>query len=546
MLRSLFVLLLCSATSACQSSIVVDAGPQPDAGGPTGRLTLESEPSVTLAFGEQAEVAVRYTEGDAPVSGVEVRFALEGRAHDSTLLERDLAVLTNADGRARISLLAGSVAAAFRVRASSDRAAPIYVDVSIGNMGFGGLTIGAVYSGRREGAVRRVVELYSEMDCATLAELPPFPDRTMTLEDAMVGEVSFVALPAGISYAILGRVEGADGATLATACADGIVIVAEQETRVDLAFEDAPLVIEGGYDVELAIAPSTTSTWAADLAAAAGLARVELAGSGASLYLDALDQELRDRGEVAAADALLLERTVAVGSLTTQLDAAGVGPSVAVVALAGRVNDRLTRIAIGGPLAIDTELAVSWMPASIAAGAIGDPDSPPLILDPASIVAQLAPSIELAWQPETDVLDVPSLTLTLPLGTLILATLEAEAAATGASDPSALLVDGAGCDVLASWIAEDPTLAPVCDASCAEASCTRALGTVMDAIDAALLSADAARSAISLTGTVTARDINGDLTVDLLTGTGLTGEWSDALAPGDPIGGEITGARVLP
>src|SRR5688500_14125131 len=269
--RLLVFSILCFATSGCSpTEYFVDAGPDDAAAAPSGRLVIESEPSVTLAFGEEAALVVRYTEDDEPVAGATIQFALEGRAHDSTIAG-DLEIATDAEGRVSTAVLAGSTAAVFRVRISAERAAPAYVNVSVGNMGFGALTVGAVYSGGREAAARRVISVYSEMDCVAPEDLPPFPDRTITIEDPMVDETRFVALPAGLRYAIVGRVEGASGATLATACADAVFVDVEGEARVDLVFEDEPLALAESYDVELGLAPTATSTLASEIAAAAGL-----------------------------------------------------------------------------------------------------------------------------------------------------------------------------------------------------------------------------------------------------------------------------------
>lgn len=525
------------------TAIVADAGPSPDAGGPTGLLTIESAPSLTLAFGDPAEIVVRYTEDGAPVEGVTVRFGLEGRAHDSTV--QDLERTTQSDGRVTTALLAGSERTVFRVRVSADRAAPAYVDVAVGDMGFGTLVVGAVYAGRRESVAQRVVRIYAETDCAPLEMLPALPDREIILDDEMEVEGSAV-LAAGLRYAVVGRVEGTGGGTLATACMDGVMIQPDMERRVDLVFEDAPLILEGDYAMELELAPSDTRAMAAALTATAAKARIELAGSGASLYLDALEDELAARGDGATADALAVERVTGMpdDSLEARLDAASVGPSNAIRLLVMRLDARFGRVAVSGPFAI-TASSGTWSAAEISIGAIGDPDSPPLALDATEIRAPITTNIALEWREAEDTVAVAPLSMSLPVGALVDATLAAEARAMALADASDLLLEGAGCEVLAAWIAESPTLA-TCDADCAQAACARALDSLLESITAATMAADEARHMIEVSGDVSAADHDGDLLVDALLGEMLAGRWTGSLGDGgDPLTGALRATRVI-
>lgn len=229
------------ALVACgPTELVVDAGPVADAGGPAGHITIESEPALTLSFGEEATLVARYTRDGAPVAGVPIRFALEGAAHDATVTA--LSLQTDAEGRVETSVIAGSVASAFRVRVSGERAAPAYVDVSISNQGFGALVAHAEYDGRRTEATRRVLSLYSDTSCDPPGGLPGFPDRMATLDDPETTEARWGALPAGLSYTLVGRVEGPTGAALATACVDGIEVVRDDEVYAALDFSDEELI----------------------------------------------------------------------------------------------------------------------------------------------------------------------------------------------------------------------------------------------------------------------------------------------------------------
>ncbi|HJL18941.1 MAG TPA: hypothetical protein RMH99_24985 [Sandaracinaceae bacterium LLY-WYZ-13_1] len=534
---------------ACGTTeVMLDGGSSPDAGGPTGQLAVESEPALALTFAEGAPIRVRYTEEGSPVSGVPVRFALEGAAHDATLA--DLSLTTDVDGMVETTVQAGSVASAFRVRVSTDRAAPAHVNVSVSNQGFGPLVVRAVYDGRRTEATRRVLRVYSDTGCDPPGGFPSFPDRMATLDDDEVEEARWGALPAGLSYAVVGRVEGPGGAVLATACKDGVEVTRDEETRVELRFEDARLVLDGRYDLEVSLQPSASVGAATDRAADGGTGLV--ADAAAGLYLDALEAELRDRGEDATADLLLAERASGTpdASLAGRLEDAGEGPTLAVMRFADALAERLSVVRLGGPLNVDAldggETLVGNLDVeSLEVGAVPtEPDgTPPLALDLAALELELAPSIELAWGSGMDLVRVAPLEVSLPLGTLVAATVEAEAAAV--SSPGALLLDGAGCDALAAWVEDDPTVSPVCERDCADAACVRALDDVAEAMSEAALAADEARDRVAVEGSVALSDEDGDLLVDHVEGRGLGGTWTGPLGlESDPLSADVVGERV--
>lgn len=71
MLRSLLVLITFAVTVGCgPTEVTLDGAVSDAAVGPTGLLTLESDPVVALTFGQEAEVSVQYTEAGRPVAGV--------------------------------------------------------------------------------------------------------------------------------------------------------------------------------------------------------------------------------------------------------------------------------------------------------------------------------------------------------------------------------------------------------------------------------------------------------------------------------------------
>ncbi len=509
-----------------------------------GMLVIEGDSSLTLSFGDATMLSARYTESGAPVAGTTIRFALEGRAHDATLSE--VMMVTDADGRVTTTLTGGSAPSVFRVRASSDRAAPAYVNVSVGNMGFGGLRVGASYAGSHDGATRRVIDVYSEMSCAD--DLPTSPDRTQALDNPDDVEADFPVLAAGLHYAVRGRVLGASGVPLATACVDGVEVLRDMEVRVDLTFSDQPLVVDGDYDTSLGLRSTSTTAFLAELARGTGAARLDMAGTAAALYLDALEDQLRTLGDGAAADALAARRLDGMTDATLQgrLDDAGAGPTAGLNSFVTLLASRLSMITLAGPLALGTTsgtLEGAFGTLTLKLGLVGDPESVPLEIDAAAIGLSLAPTATWSFTPGDATLGLDSLTLTLPLGTLADAAIDAEAHAHGYDSAAKLLVSGAGCDVLASWITEDPVLAPLCDSDCAAVTCTHALEGVLNAVRGALAATDETHSEASLSGSVSLVDTDADLVVDRLVGNDLAGAWSDGTSTGDPLDGQLTGMR---
>lgn len=544
-MRRTFLLFLACAASACgPHEYMIDGGPRPDGSAPMGRIELESAPSLALVFGEVSEIEVRYTEDGVPVRGTPIRFALEGRAHDSSVSA--LVVTTDDEGRARTSVVAASTAAVFRVRVASDRAASAYVDVSVGNMGFGSLRVGAAYEGGREGATSRVIEIYSQMSCAD--ERPTSPDRSLALNEPTDTEVRFPVLPAGILYAVIGRVTGPSGAVLASSCVDGVEIVRDEETRVDLDFADEPLLPGGRYALELRVDADISAGAAIDLALVEAAAHVASAGGAAGLYLDALERELDERGELAVSALLATERLSGLpdAALTSRLDDAGVDLGVSLLALGVTLSERLRVVGIAGPLVLTMEegaLRGTWSGLGVELGAAGDPDSPPLPLpeDGLEVRAELA----LGWRSDADTLDLEALDVSLALGSLATRMIEATAIAAGHASLGRLLESDAGCDALAAFVADDIAVAEVCDGACAQAACTRALDGVLEAATQGLEGADAARDTITLSGELVLSDDNADAVVDRMTALGLEGTWAGPLGEGDALSADLTAERAM-
>ena len=284
---------------------------------------------------------VTFTAHVSPASAAsEVRFALVGDALDGSLSATRVAIA--ADGTAGSELTAPSAAASFRVRASARCAADSYVDVSVGDRGFGALVAEAVYRGARQ-PERLSVGIYRAVDCVSLSTTGPDRAAPVPLPGA---SVRFGELPAGIDYVVRGLAIGRDGVEVATACAGPARVDVDSTESVTLVFNDAPLRMAERYGVAFSfdlssVATASTSQWTApvtaEIARAGGDAAVlglELANAVADAATPALRERDRANFEAAWRDRLaasfatqLTRRDAELGPLFNRL--AGVVGSIA-------------------------------------------------------------------------------------------------------------------------------------------------------------------------------------------------------------------------
>jgi hypothetical protein len=182
-----------------------------------------------------------------------------------------------------------------------------------------------------------------------------------------------------------------------------------------------------------------------------------------------------------------------------------------------------------------------WALETLSVGASG-PDSPAPIDVGLDDLAAPMPRLELTWRPEADVIDLDQLSVTLRLGVVLAAVLDAEISAVAA--PGMLLVDGAGCAELAAWIAGETTAAAECDADCAQTVCMRALEPLVYAVRDQLRGDEAIRDSLVLSGTLATTDDDDDIVVDHVEGLGLTGVWSGA-SDEDPVTADLVATRIV-
>ncbi|MAQ13958.1 MAG: hypothetical protein CMN30_04080 [Sandaracinus sp.] len=483
-------------------------------------LEIVGDPTVSLAGGDTADLTVQLRDpSGAPLAGETVRFALDGRAHDSTL--ETVTATTDAMGLAHSALQAGTVVAAFRVRASADDAASVSFDVAVGDAGFGSMQVTPEYVGERETLPRVVVGLFADADCEDDFVRRDPGDRLQVLsEDDEL--VRFLGLPAGVSFAVAVRAEGEGGTVLAWGCEDRIAVEALETTDVDVTFDDEPLVVDGSYQTT-SVFPTTTGE---DVATALEGARdALLPASDATLILDAAEATL------SGAEATELRAARASGfDATYQTALESLGPAAAHEALIDRLRTELTSLTVVGRLrATEGELDFSVLRLGMGAGELE------VALTELTIETSLDATLD------SEELRVSELLIDLSASELVRALATREAFDRLLDGPSAWLASAASCAAL------PPPEEPIgCDAVCLQAACRTVLADYWTAALTVIEALDQERSTLELDGSANVADLAGDLQVDTLEGS-LAGEWTgpSATSP-EALEGTFSGERITP
>jgi hypothetical protein len=295
---SLGVLALLPAYTGCASGTVPeDAGSSDADSTPQDvELRFSDTSALQLTPRENVTVELRVMRADEPAPGVTVRLALEGDAHDASLME--VSLLSGADGSVRTTLRGSSIPATFRLRATATAAAPAFLAVGVSATGFGNV-LAAAEDLSATGSARLRIEAYSAAGCDHPSVAEGRFGRAITL---LSGESSarFLGLPAGAGYAIVARGESASGAELAFGCVDDVQVASDAEAMVTVRLGARVQVIAGQYDAEF-------NVQAADLASLLAAGRdatvaAQLPAGDAAFLLDALEAHLTGVGD---ADALL-------------------------------------------------------------------------------------------------------------------------------------------------------------------------------------------------------------------------------------------------
>lgn len=524
-LRLLLVwVTICGCLIGCGSSIdIPDASPD-GAVTPTRYLELEGESSLMLVFGDEARILVRYLdENRAPIAGGIVTFALEGRAHDSSLLGLD--GITMSDGVGETTLMAGSTRAAFRVRVTAEDADPLWVDVAVGDEGFGQLEVSTTYEGERE--PRLGVAVFADLTCDDELTMETRGDWYRAME-SVEDPVTFIGLPAGVSFAVVGRGEGPSGDLLAYGCVDGVTISAEELQTAMVDIVDLPQQSRGVYDTELDFAtPETASMLGTQVA----MRYSTLADSGARAILDAAEAQLIDAGNEDLALLLSMVREDSMESMfAAQLRADGAGPEAALSFVEALVRERAKRVVIAGTLRIGDDLMFQVTGVqSGTAEVVLDLASPGLI--------DLDASAEGSLTEGGEVLALDGLTIALPAAALVDGIASAELDADGGL--AELMVQEASCELV---IPPEGT-EEFCNAACFQMACEHAVENLAGELLVGL--EDIGRSRVQMSGDVALTDDTADLTSDTLMAE-LSGEWTgEADETPESLDVEMAGMRVI-
>ena len=523
-----------SAVGPTQGGAAGKGDEAPAAG--TRKLQITSAAVLRVGFGEHSNVAGRLVDQDAkPVSDARVSFALVGRAQDSSIEALD--VITDADGAFENTLSAGKAAATFRVRISAEGASDTSVDVAVSDAGFGTLVVTASYAGARM-VTQRSVFAQADVDCEHAKRMPGDPMATF---GATESTARLPALPAGTHYAVTAVAEGEPGTVVAHGCVDDVLVDRNAERPVVIAFEDAPLMHSGDFDL---VAELDSSVPAIALASVLRRADEVLvlgdtpgqpapADAEGTFLLDSLDSVLRGDEFAAAPGALMLADAIAGDranmpadarpdhSLQALLDINDEGPLAAGSLMAMYTQAGIARLRVRAALALGDAIAcnpmrVEALPSEAGADAVAlDLDAPHATTMASYVAGQ-------------DAIELSSLSFRAQLGALSAQVMRAVASTQAGRQGEAIQAE-LGCSTLGEWLGKQSYPdAPACDDDCLSATCERATARLLGAAETALLALDDTRPLLSLSGTFALDDADGDLLAERLSGDMIDGAWLPA------------------
>ncbi len=200
--------------------VVAACGPgshgSPD-GGPPLALDVVGSSQIGLHYGKSTDLSVRYHTDDAaatPVAGATVHFSIFRDPAGSTLT-RDSAT-TDSLGVATVTLTAGQAEADFRVAATAPNAPEADFDIVVSKLDFVEIDAQLSWPG---GATLRAL-LYDDKTCAQLPASPTLPPPSRALsktgETATLQFVNLLSKP----YALVGRAENSAGTLVGYGCVD--------------------------------------------------------------------------------------------------------------------------------------------------------------------------------------------------------------------------------------------------------------------------------------------------------------------------------------
>lgn len=483
---------------------------------PRRLLDVEGETSITLA--PLAERTLRFRvsqEGGGPVADALVTFALDGLPRSSTL--RQLGGTTDATGIASVVLVAGPEATTFRLRATTQGAAPAVVDVSVGTE-FGELAV------TLEPEVTRNVRSYlvravADVPCAEVPSSPTGDERTLGIE---LATTTFPALSTSASWTIEARGQTAAGTTVARGCVEGLRVSPTAPASARVVVRDLPLDTTGAYGVTWSLEASSLGERArsATLTAAVGDTGAEmlldgLRGSLAATSLGEIDA--LDRARAASLDARLAE---ALRTTDTTL-------ATTLAPLADEVDAGFGALALASTLRPASMPAISPFSVQLGADAVGAPIEP------------IAGSLTMAVG--RDALLLTGLDVPLAPASLWIAGFRARASARSSEGLVGVIREGASCGTLVTFLTREAVLS--CDARCVREGCAQAAALLDARLEDLAASRDGAASHLRVDAMLDTHDDDDDLRADRLEGDATaTWESSDG-AESTPLASSWSGLR---
>ena len=515
-IAALALTLASSTLVGCDGGVDIEV--TPDGGTSDAAVTLrrtlqvDGDASVAVLSGSEAELAfVLVDRFGVPVEGETVDFVFDGRAHDSSLAE--LSLVTDAQGRVRAQLLAGTEAASFRVRASADEASPVYVDVVVSALGLGDLQVTLGYAGERELSTREVA-VFTGASCGP-ALLGATGDRTVVI-DPEIGSGTFLGLPAGASLAIVGRGLGLAGGVLARGCVDVAGIAADETTQQAVVLEDVDPGLAGLFGVELALAAET--------ALAAAVDEHRDAEDEAEAFFAEVVAALDDAGNGGAADALEHDRARHLASIVAELELREAGATATKELPADGMSG--VSLELSGLLSIPSASDEAYAPSFQLRGVTAVVEGERVELE------TLMATREWNLAGEGAAVVVSDSTVALHRGAVARAIIESWES--DDPDGESLPAELSGCATL------ETSLSAACDASCVAAACLRVAQERYEELLGALAD-EVGTEELSLSGTLYGEDTDANAWVDGLSGE-LTGRWSDE---GAELGVEFSAQRTV-
>lgn len=190
----------------------------PPDGGPPLALDVLGSTQIGLHYGASTDLRVRYHTDDSaarPIVGAAVRFSIFGDPAGSTL-SRDQ-VTTDVNGVGAVTLTAGQAEKSFHVAATAPNVSEADFDVSVSKFDF--VELDAALAWPTPATLRAL--LYDDKTCAALPAAPtlPAPARALSKPGVTAATLQFVNL-LSTSYALVGRAESVDGRLIGYGCVD--------------------------------------------------------------------------------------------------------------------------------------------------------------------------------------------------------------------------------------------------------------------------------------------------------------------------------------